>query len=527
MIPDDRMRDAQRIAESGTDEEVNRRISELVDVEHRVVSRRETIGYMLFDANNDFNIDGHKSLFTDSILKISLDKQALFNGIAGVWDIVDDLIIGGIIERTRTRWGKFVPYIFAAGFPYAVLATIYWLLPVLFSPEQINDMDHIPKFLAFMFLEMAMEALNTFKSVAVGGYLSTITPFPSDRRRLLAVSKYFTIIYSRIPDMIIEFLLDFITNGIIGGEKDSAELIRLSLMIVGPFTVTVSAAIVTWYSTIAKERVHQSIEKPKILQSMKIVFTNRPILAYMISNSLGAFGTGVSTNNYYRWVLFMTTFETIAGIPSFFFQPIGFSKYNSLAKRFSTKTLYMISQIFAKLFYIPIWFYGMFIKGKDGKPFFTNRIAMLPVTAIWEIIYATFWGVRSISQTEIGNELNDYIEWKYGHRNEATLSVAGTIFGKIPGRINGILEPMYKKWIGYDQTAYPEKRPQPERAQKWIFSMATIITSLVVTVGILPMFAYNIGKTERDEMYVELNRRRMNTAEAINDAYAREQNNQQ
>ena len=168
----------------------------------------------------------------------------------------------------------------------------------------------------------------------------------------------------------------------------------------------------------------------------------------------------------------------------------------------------------------------MFIKGKDGKPFFTNRIAMLPVTAIWEITYATFWGGRSISQTEIGNELNDYIEWKYGHRNEATLSVAGTIFGKIPGRINGILEPMYKKWIGYDQTAYPEKRPQPERAQKWIFSMATIITSLVVTVGILPMFAYNIGKTERDEMYVELNRRRMNTAEAINDAYAREQNNQ-
>ena len=505
-------------AEHGSDEDVNRALAKLVDVDRRVVSRKETVGYMLFNANNSFNIDGHKSLFVDSVLKIGLEKQSLFNAIGGVWDIVDDLIIGGIIERTRTRWGKFVPYIFAAGFPYAVLATLYWIMPALFSPEHINDLNYIPKFLVYMALEMAMEALNTFKGVAVGGYLSTVTPYPSDRRRLLAVSNYFSIIYSRIPDMIIEFLLDFITNGIIFKDGDSAELIKMSLMIVGPFTVITSAIIVTWYSTIAKERVRQSIQKPQILQSLKIVFTNRPILAFMVSNSLGAFGTGISTNNYYRWVLFMTTFETIAGIPSFFFQPIGFAKYNDLSKRFSTRTLYVVSHIFAKMFYIPVWLYGRFIKDKNGKPFFTNRIAMLPVTAVWEIIYAVFWGVRSVSGTEISNELNDYIEWKYGYRNEATLSVAGTIFGKIPGRINGILEPLYKKWIGYDQTAYTEKRPQPEAAQRWIFAMATVVTAVVVGVGMLPMIWYNIGKEERDLMYKELNVRRAKTAEEINDS---------
>ena len=118
-----------------------------------------------------------------------------------------------------------------------------------------------------------------------------------------------------------------------------------------------------------------------------------------------------------------------------------------------------------------------------------------------EIIYATFWGVKSISADEIGNELNDYIEWKYGYRSEATLSMAGTLFGKIPNRINGILEPLYKKWIGYDQSAYPEKRPQPEKAQRWIFAMATIITAAVVLIGVAPMFGYNIDKGMRDEMY--------------------------
>ena len=57
---------------------------------------------------------------------------------------------------------------------------------------------------------------------------------------------------------------------------------------------------------------------------------------------------------------------------------------------------------------------------------------------------------------------NDYIEWKCGFRNEATLSVASTFMCKIPSRLNGVLQPKYKQWIGYDQTAYTEGREQPE-----------------------------------------------------------------
>ena len=97
--------------------------------------------------------------------------------------------------------------------------------------------------------------------------------------------------------------------------------------------------------------------------------------------------------------------------------------------------------------------------------------------------------------------------------------MAATIFGKIPNRVNGILEPMYKKWIGYDQTAYPNKRAQPEKAQRWIFAMATIITAIVVLIGVVPMFGYNIDKTMRDKMYLELNARRAATAEKINDDF--------
>ena len=86
---------------------------------------------------------------------------------------------------------------------------------------------------------------------------------------------------------------------------------------------------------------------------------------------------------------------------------------------------------------------------------------------------------------------------------------------KIPARLNGVLQPRYKQWISYDQTAYTEGRQQPEKAQKWIFAMATIIPAFIVLSSMIPMFWYNINKDERDKMYRELNERRVKMAEKI------------
>ncbi|MBR4450252.1 MAG: MFS transporter [Clostridia bacterium] len=276
-------------------EQVNSKLRQLVDVDRRVINRKQTIGYMLFDGSRDFNIDGHKELFVDSILKISLPLQSKYNIIAGAWDVIDDLLVGGIIEKTRTRWGKFVPYIFLGGIPLAIISTVYWLLPIIFSPEHINNFEYLPKFVAFAALDMLFELFSNFKNVAIGGYISTITPYPSDRRRLLAISSYFSIIYSRIPDLIIEFMLDFIKNGIVkSATRSTADMIKASMLFVGPFTAIVSGIIISWYCKMAKERVHQRIETAKVWQSLKTVVTNRPILMYMLSNALGSFGTGLT-----------------------------------------------------------------------------------------------------------------------------------------------------------------------------------------------------------------------------------------
>ena len=222
---------------------------------------------MLFDGSTGFNIDGHKDLFTNSVLKIDLSFQSVNNLIGGIWDIVDDFLVSFIIEKTRTRWGKFIPYIFMGGLPYAFIATLFWLLPLMLPAAAVNNFLHVGKFVLYVLLNMLIELVGNFKGIAVGGYLSTITPYPSDRRRLLAVTKYCNLFYAGLPNTLIEFLLDFITNGLIKAKpgRTSADMIKWTLVILGPFTAIVTGLVTIWYSTLAKERVHQSIDTPRII----------------------------------------------------------------------------------------------------------------------------------------------------------------------------------------------------------------------------------------------------------------------
>gem|GEM_PF-4471960 len=46
----------------------------------------------------------------------------------------------------------------------------------------------------------------------------------------------------------------------------------------------------------------------------------------------------------------------------------------------------------------------------------------------------------------------------------------------------------------------------------------------VVLIGVIPMAGYNIDKDSRDNMYRDLNRRRADTANVINDTYEEENN---
>ena len=106
-----------------------------VPKDRRYVGSKETFAYVLDDIAQSFNIGKYDDVFRTTILKIDLRLQSVTNSVIGVWDIVNDLFLAAIVDKTRTRWGKFKPWLVVYAVPGVLLSVIFWALPLLRLPQ--------------------------------------------------------------------------------------------------------------------------------------------------------------------------------------------------------------------------------------------------------------------------------------------------------------------------------------------------------------------------------------------------------
>ena len=96
------------------------------------LSFREKMGYGVGDTASHFVWDmvGFWILifYTDTF-GISAAAAGTIMLIARAWDMVNDPLMGIIADRTKSRWGKFRPYILWMALPYSILAVLTFSTP--------------------------------------------------------------------------------------------------------------------------------------------------------------------------------------------------------------------------------------------------------------------------------------------------------------------------------------------------------------------------------------------------------------
>ena len=135
----------------------------------RFVGVKETVAYVLEDTAQSLNINDFKDRYIYDVVKIDFAYLAIQNTVATVWDTFNDTFIGVIVEKTRTRWGKFRPYLLLGQLPLTILGLWYWLIPFMF-PDTPGD--YLPKWIFYFAMsiitETAKAAETASKSTAVG-----------------------------------------------------------------------------------------------------------------------------------------------------------------------------------------------------------------------------------------------------------------------------------------------------------------------------------------------------------------------
>ena len=142
------------------------------------ISRGETARYVMFDMSASLNINGTDERFLNQILNIRFQIRTWLDWfIIGPWDILNDLLFANIVDRTRTRWGKFKPYLTTTLLTGVPITFFYYFMSVLFWG---TSGDHLPKIIAYVLFKMLKDLNDTFHGTAREGVLATITPDVAD-----------------------------------------------------------------------------------------------------------------------------------------------------------------------------------------------------------------------------------------------------------------------------------------------------------------------------------------------------------
>ena len=460
--------------------------------DRRYVGNKETFAYLLNDISNVFNINGYKDRFIWDVLKIDFKINAIVNVFTGAWDVINDPLIGTLVDRTRTRWGKFRPYMLFFQIPLTLLGTLYWFMPYMF-PDSAGT--YLPKLIFFFAFNVITETAGTFTSIAKTGYMTTITPHPNDRARLITMAELLTgYMGEDLPGIIMGVLIDLINNGIMPIK------LRTAFLGMGVFTNIASCIFTLYFFMVSRERVPQTLEKPDLKAGFKAVLNNYPILLITLSSFLGGFSISTSTTNYFIDVHGSATLLQILNLPSSMIGSISYAFVKPMRKRFSSKALWVGEDLYTRF-----WWLLLFAVGSVNKNY-KKTLFMCIAFGIQAFFDKWAFGVRKVVNAELYNESMDYCEWKNGYRMEATIGVTKDIITKIQSILQSSIQSLMLSKIGYVQGK--TIGTQSDSTKWWLFAMCTGIPQLTGILAVVPKFLYPLSQEKREIMYNELLERR-------------------
>ncbi|MCQ2476836.1 MAG: MFS transporter [Clostridia bacterium] len=486
--------------------------NEVVSAAHkdrRYVGTKETVVYILYDIAQSFNINKYNDIFVTDIIKIGLKFQSVVSFVIGIWDMINDLFLAAIVDKTRTRWGKFKPWLVIYGIPGVALSLLFWAMPLMFGGRGSYDIGKLTFYLIFQLINNLAGSLS---AIARTGMLATITPNIIDRTRLITEANLLSGFVEKAPEIIMGLLIDLVNHG-----KLKIKMPTL-YMSGGMMTSIVSGLFALIFALIAKERVSQTVDKPSIKESFKSIFTNKPLLLITLSEFLGAFSIGSGINYYYINVLGLATMSTIVGIPGAIVSPISYSYVPWARSKFSTKTLWIFGSHISDFLMV-----GVFAVGSINKNY-KKLGAMIPAFMLRETIWMFFWGIRSVIPEEMRNEAIDYGEWKNGYRNEGLTGVAKDLPKKLINTFGNTVKALILEKAGYVEGA--GFGGQSEKTEYSLFWMCTILPVITGILSIVPKLFYDLNGEKRDKMYLELYERRKALA-TQQDSFNSEDNNTQ
>ena len=458
----------------------------------RYVGAKELVTLFVTAEINKFNVEGYLSYFMLNVFGLDSRIIAAFAVANLAWDLINDSIFAYIVDRTRTRFGKFKPWAFATIGPYAVACIALWVTPLFIGDQNWGPLSW-QKIVIYCVISVLKETIGTLYTCAINGLNATYTPSIDDKAALIALDNIGD--FEKVPSYAMVVLLDLAAVGAIGISVENVYIFM------GAGTILVSMLGMFVRICVIKERIVQVEEKPKLIDGLRNFFGNRLQVLLTLSNILGAFGNvgGPFSNMFWLDVMGSASLQVICGIPASPLTYVSYMYLPKLRKKFTTKQLWFMSNLVPEIGWIVA-----FIVGFNNLD---NMWIMIPALMFHEICFSSVYSIKKTIPQLMEQEIIDYGEWKTGKRTEAMTSFIASLATKIVSQIQNAVSTAVVSFIGYEAGVASVQSMKTKQA---IFAMYSVIPLICGALGYIPMFFYNLDDKTRTIMYHELTERRAN-----------------
>ncbi len=475
----------------------------MADKEKRYVSVKENLAYGFANAGQVFgyNLNSYYSLFFTKVFLIPQKAVSRMILLLGIWDTINDPIMGGIIDKTRTRYGKLRPYLLIVPIPLAI-ATV-----MLFSgPLIMQDVKSITAKIVYMYLSyFVWELLYTLGDVPFWGMSSAISPLPSDRTRAISTARFISSLIGGFSTTILVLMMD-------GSENN---IISLSLPEVFCIISIIAACFIICLFSLAgikcKERVVQTVKDPSVLAGFKVLVKNKPLFMIVIGNVLSTIIaiSGAFETYYYAEVINLNSLKIVITLPGTIFGFVTYLLIPKLKKRLDNRQIVFLNGITRAVVSVIVFLIGM--------KHYNDFKVVVPLLLIQNFIFSFFNTINLVIPTEMIADTIDYMEWKTGERNEGVSFSVLTFVGKLTGSVASSVCTAILPIIGltYSSSGAERITMKGDNTDLWIWAFFTLIPYVIGLVALIPYFFYDLTGNKLKKIREDMEIRRAENSRAV------------
>lgn len=422
----------------------------------------------------------------------------------GIFDAINDPIMGVIVDRTNTKDGKMRPYIKWSPF-FVSLVMVLFFVGSANAPVWFN-------ILYTTVLFIGLDVTYTAFDIPMGALAFSITPSGVERTKLFGISSIIRSVVGALPQVFVAgaALLPYFKSHTPQSYLTSACISAICIIV---FTR------ITYKNT--KERAFHSENIPSVKECFKLLFKNQPLFMLFLSNIFfvickipeqvsAYFVSDLMFNRKYNIFIDVIKFPgfLLAGlIVPVIVEKMGKNADSRRIYRFCCAVAVGIHCLFAAVTYN-----ALMNKGADA-----------PVSLGFGILVVLFTGLsviplefKNLIQKEMEAETVDYVEYHTGKRVEGIMLSIMSFTGKIENTFSASIGLSVLSRTGYVEHAEGSVA-QNEATRRALFIMTTIIPAVGYLLMLVPMHFYKITGKKHREMVEELANRRAALAEAEED----------